>query len=70
MTNLVPIGQTIVEIWPFFPFFKMAAVRHLGFVLRVFGHPRSALGGFYRSAKFGWNRCCGFEHMRFSISAR
>jgi len=30
--NLVPIGQIMTEIWPFFSFLKMAAVRHLGFI--------------------------------------
>jgi len=34
MPNFVPFA----EIWPiFYSFFKMAAARHLGFVLRVFG---------------------------------
>jgi len=37
--NFVTIGQTIAEIWRYFDFSKMAAVRHLGFVLRVFGPP-------------------------------
>jgi len=35
-----------------FRFFKMAAVRHLGFVVRVLG----PFGGLYRCAKFGRNR--------------
>jgi len=26
-------------------------------------HPRRALGGLYRCAKFGWNRCSGFDNM-------
>ena len=29
--NFVDIGQTAAEIWRFFDFSKMAAVRHLGF---------------------------------------
>jgi len=29
-------GQTVAEIWQFL-FFKMAVVRHFGFVMRVFG---------------------------------
>jgi len=37
--NFVAVGQTIAEIWRFFDFLKMAAVRHLGFVMRVFGPP-------------------------------
>jgi len=37
--NLVEIGQTGAVIWRFFDFSKMAAVRHLGFVMCVFGPP-------------------------------
>ena len=37
--NFVAIGRTVTEIWRFFDFFKIAAVRHLGFVMRVFGPP-------------------------------
>jgi len=33
--------------------FKMAAVRHLGFVGRLLGPPTMPLGGLYRCAKFG-----------------
>jgi len=29
--NFVQVGQAVLEIWPFIEFFKMAAVRHLGF---------------------------------------
>ena len=43
MPNFVPIGQTIVETWPFYDFNKMAAVDHLGFVLRVFGPPTNSI---------------------------
>jgi len=35
MPNFVKIGQTTAEIWRFFDFSQMAAVRHLGFVIRV-----------------------------------
>jgi len=32
LPNFMPIDHTVQEIWPFFDFFfKMAAVRHLGF---------------------------------------
>jgi len=34
MQNMMPVGPTVAEVWRFF---KMAAVRHLGFVLCVFG---------------------------------
>ena len=33
--NFIKIGRTVVEIWQF----KMAAVRHLGFVGSIFGPP-------------------------------
>jgi len=46
-----------------FDFSKMAAVRHLEFVMRVWGHPRRAFGGLYHCAKFGWNRCSIFDNM-------
>ena len=42
----------------------MAAVRHLGFVTRVWYHPRRAFGGLYHCAKFGWNRCSSFDNVR------
>jgi len=41
--NLASIGQTIAEIWRFFDFSKMAAVRHLGFVMSVFGPPTKGI---------------------------
>ena len=47
--------------------FKMAAVRHLGFVARDRDHPRWLLGGLYRYAKFGWNRWISFYNMTLSI---
>jgi len=38
MPTFMAIGQTIAEIWRFFDFFSnMAAVRHLGFVVRLLG---------------------------------
>ena len=47
----------------FFDFSKMAAVRHLGFVIRVWDHPRRAFGGLYHCSKFGWNRYSSFDSM-------
>ena len=35
--NLIEIGQTVAEIWRFNGFFKMTAVRYLGFVGRLLG---------------------------------
>ena len=46
----------------------MAAVRHLGFIGRVLGPPtKTVLGGLYRFAKFGWNRCSTFDNMKVLI---
>jgi len=39
LPNFVEMAQTAAEIWRFFRFFKMAAVRHLEFVMRVWGPP-------------------------------
>ena len=44
-------------------FFKMAAVCHLDFVMRMFGLPTKAFGGLYHCAKFGRNRCNSFGNM-------
>jgi len=44
----------------------MAAVRHLGFVVRVFG-AAIAFGGLYHCAKFGWNRRSSFDNMQVLI---
>jgi len=32
----MPIGHTVVEVWPFFIFLKIAAVRHLEFLKVLF----------------------------------
>ena len=46
-----------------FSVFKMAAVRHLGFVLVYLEHTRRVFGDLCHCAKFGWNRCCSFDNM-------
>jgi len=38
LPNFMVIGQTVAEIWRFLDFSKMAAVRHLGFVMCTFTH--------------------------------
>ena len=45
MPNFAAIGQTIAEmaIFLFFDFSKMVAVRHLGFVMSVFGPPTKGI---------------------------
>jgi len=46
----------------------MAAVRHLGFVMRVFGPPtKEYLVVFITVLKFGWNRCNGFGNVQVLI---
>jgi len=66
MPNFVPIGQTVAGIWLFFDFSKMAAVRHIGFVLHVLG-PRRVFDGLCNGAKFGWNWCSSFINMQVLI---
>jgi len=43
--NLVVISQIIAEIWQFFIFSKIAAVRHLGcgYVMHMFGPPKKGI---------------------------
>ena len=48
-----------------FSILKMAAVRHLRFVVRLLGPPMEHSWRFYRCAKFGWNRRYSFEDIRF-----
>jgi len=66
LSNFAAIGQTVAEIWRFFDFGNMAAVRHLGFVMSMLG-PRRAFGGLYHCVKFGWNPCGSFDNMQVLI---
>jgi len=50
-----------------FQFFKMAAVRHLGFVWGIFGQPTVSTWGLYPSAKFGYDRLSSCYNMNISI---
>ena len=62
--NVVEITQTVAEVCRFFDISKMAAVRHLGFVMRLLRlRQRRAFGGLYHCATFGWNRCSNFDNM-------
>jgi len=50
-----------------FRFFQDGIVRHLGFVMRVFGPPTKGIRGFgrlYHCAKFDWNRYGNFDNMQ------
>jgi len=69
MPNIANIGILVAKILRFFYFFNMAAVHHLGFVSGIFGRIQFSeyLGGFYHSAKFGYDRCRSFYNMNISI---
>ena len=45
----------------------MAAVRHLVFVGAYWDHSQGLLGGLYRCAKVGLNRCSTFDNMKVLI---
>ena len=47
-----------------FRFFKMAAVRHFGFVVSVFGPPTKSTWWSLSLCKNCWNRCTGFDNMQ------
>jgi len=49
-----------VEIYQF-PRWRPSVTLHL--LCACLGHARSAFGGLYRGAKFGWNLCSSFENM-------
>jgi len=66
VSNFIEMSQTAAEIWRFLDFSKMAAVRHLGFVMRKFGTPQRAFGGLYYCAKFRWNRYSNFDNMHYA----
>jgi len=68
MPNLIKIGKSVAEIWPFNGF-KMAAVLRLGFVGRVFGPPTMTTWLSLLFTKFGGNRCSSFDNMSLSIFA-
>jgi len=67
MPNFIKIGQTVAEIWRFNGFFKMAASAILDMSGVYWDHRRRLLGGLYRCAKFGWNRCSTFDNMKVLI---
>ena len=68
MPNFIKIDQTVAEIWRFNGFFfKKAASAILDMTGVYWDHPRRLLGGLYRYAKFGWNRCSTFDNMKVLI---
>jgi len=46
-----------------FYLFKMAATRHLEFVVRVFGPPTKGIWWSLSLYKICWNRCSSFDNM-------
>jgi len=46
-----------------YPFFKMAAVSHFGFVGQIL-NPQQEFGGLYHCPKFGWNRISRFDNTK------
>ena len=67
LPNFIKIGQTVAAIWRFNGFFIMAAPAILDLSGVYWDHPRRLLGGLYRSAKFGLNRCSTFDNMNVLI---
>ena len=63
----VQIGQSVAKIWSFFWFFKMAAVRHLGFVIRVFGPHTKWILAVSVTVQIGLNRSSSFDNMQVLI---
>ena len=62
MPNFVKIAGTAAETWSFFDFSKMAAVRYLGFVMRVWGPPTKGIWWSLSLCKI-WLERCSFDNM-------
>jgi len=45
--------------------FKTTAATILDLLSADLDHPQRALGGLYRSAKFGWNQCSSSSNIKF-----
>jgi len=66
--NFIKIDQTVAEIWRFNGFFsKWRPSAILDLSGAYWDDPRSLLGGLYRLAKFGRNRCSTFDNMKVLI---
>jgi len=48
-----------------FQFLQIAAIRHRGFVIRVFGPPTKRIC--WSLSKFGWTRCSNFDNVQVVI---
>jgi len=67
LPNFIKIDQTIAEIWRFNSFSQWRPFAILDLSGAHWDHPRRLLGGLYRCAKFGWNRCSAFDNMKVLI---
>ena len=65
LPNFIKIDQTIAEIWRFNSFSQWRPFAILDLSGAHWDHPRRLLGGLYRCAKFGWNRCSTFDTMKW-----
>ena len=65
--NFVAIAQTVAEIWRFFDFCKMVAVRHFGFVMRMFGAPTKGIWWSLSLCKIWLDRYSSFDNMQVLI---
>ena len=67
--NFVVISQTVAEIRRFFDFPKMAAVCHLGFVMRAFRPPATGIWWSLSLCKIrvGYNHYSSFDNMQVLI---
>jgi len=64
------IGHTFAKIWRFFDFSKMEAVRHFGFMMRVFGPPAKSTWWFLLLHKIWLESALLFRRERFDGSAK
>jgi len=68
MPNFIKISQTVADIWRFngkFSKWRPSAILDLSGA--YWDHQRRLVGGLYRCAKFGWNRCSIFDNMKVLI---
>jgi len=68
MPNFVQIGQSFADIWPFFDFSRWRPSAILNLLYACSDDPQRVLiGGLCHCAKFGFNRCRGFDNMQVLI---
>jgi len=67
--NFMPIGQTVVAIWPFFVYSRWRPSAISDLLYACLDHRHRVFGGFYNCVKFGWNRCStgSFNNMQVLI---